>query len=311
MGNWQQVVIENGKVGNSATGSYDYETDLPVTGFIGKISLRSRVNKAATSVYTMTNVKVVGNESDTIKSMAGILAQKLYTQFDNKKVLTATSASSAIMRETDGAISAGLATGDHTVDAVYELNFGRYRGDTLCMLPAFAYSTLKLKWTSNIGTAALDAAENFYVICDVYVPSPGEFSGKTVFVLKDNEIKRETYTETSGFKDVTLPLGNYLRRLMLFVETGASDIGSFQLRLNNGSEIPLADLFTDSTIVDMTEYGLTSQDTVCTILDLDRTDDLSKCINLAAYNDAKLRLDLVGAGTYAVVMCEVVPINIQ
>lgn len=314
MGKWDKVVVESTMAGNLALGAHDYETDLPISGFIGKLTLIATVDKAVTSVYTMTNIKVEGNGKDVLKSMAGILAQKLYTQFDNRKVLTATSAASAVMRETDGAISAGLATGDHTVYPAYEINFGRFQGDKLCILPAFAYDTLKLKWTANIGTAALDAAETFTVVADVYTPDPGEFSGKTVYILKDNEIKRETYTETTGFKDVKLPLGNYLRRLLIFAETGASDISGFQLRLNNGAEVPQADLWRNSSITDMTEYNLASQDANCTILDVDRSDDLSNSISLKpehGINDAKLRLDLAGAGTYSVVMCEVVPIQLS
>ncbi len=311
MGNWQKVIIESSKVGNLADGSHDYETDLPVSGFIGSVTLNAQVDKAATSVYTITNVKVIGNESDVLKSMPAILAQKMYTQFDEKKQLALASATNAIMRETDGAISAGLATGDHTPFELVKINFGRFKGDLKCMLPAFAYQNLKLKWSASVATAALDAAENFEVVCNVYVPSPNEFSGQTVFILKDTEIKRETYTETTGFKDITLPLGNFLRRAMIFVESGKADVSAIELRLNNGAEIPLSDRFGVSTIDDMTEYHLVAQDTHCTMMDFDLSGDLSKCINLAAYNDAKIRLTLAGAGTYSVVMSEVVPVKLE
>lgn len=314
MGQWIDVIIENGKAGTAAQGSHDFDTDLPVNGLIGKITLLATPNKAATSVYQITKISVEGNGTDMLKSMAGIQAQKLYSQYDNHTQLTTTSGAAAIMRESDGAsgaISSGIATGAHTVTGVYELNFGRFKGDLLCALPAFAYKTLKLKWTESVGTADLTGATSFVVTASVYIPTPGEFSGKTLYILKDTEIKRDTYTATSGTIDVTLPLGNFLRRLMIYAEAGVSDISGYSLRLNNGAEIVRSATWTQSVIQDRIEYSLPANDLVYTVLDMDDADSLEKALNLAAYNDAKLRLDVAGAGTYSVVMCEVVPIQIS
>lgn len=289
MGEWLKTILEDHTaIADAATSK---TIDLPTSNMIGKVDVRlSGTGGSGTPDVEplITKVEVIANGSAVIKSLSNADLRRIAT-FDTGVVPEVTNAT-------------GAATG-----VTVPVNFGRYVHDLLCMLPAKIFKTLQLKLsfgTLIAATGFVTGTVKLDVVCEEYVSNDDPLSK---LILKDTEI--ESHTSAAAVKDVTLPLGNRYRRVMVFCTNGQDDLTMIQVRINNGAVIPLATRFDNSTYEDSLEYLLQTAFTDVTMIDFDKRKDLSGCLVSSRFNDLKLRYSEAAGSTIRTVACEVVSIR--
>lgn len=286
-GQWLRTKVIDAKAETVAiTATYTDTINLPKTNFIGNILVALKMVRVATGTVIVDKIEVVGNGAATLISLTGVELQKIMT-FDYSNIQQPVSAAAAWNLQ-DGVAAAGT----ETVIQPYMISFGRFIGDTLCMLPAKLFKTLQLKITYSTAVAAMTSI-SLYVTVDEYV---SDEDPATKLILKKTEI--ESKATGTGSIDFDLPLGNAYRRLMLYASV-CTTVSDISLRANNGAEIPYTDNYDMIAIMNMYDYEMMG--TVYTTLgdnildnyimiDLDRSDTLSKAIDTTNLNDLKLRV---------------------
>ena len=289
MGEWLKTILEDHTaVADAATSK---TINLPTSNMIGKIDIRISGDGGAGTPDVealVTKVEVIANGSAVIKSLSGEDLRRIAT-FDTGVVPEVTNAT-------------GAATG-----CTYPVNFGRYIHDLLCMLPAKIFKTLQLKLSFGTLIAATGYATGTVkcdAVCEEYVSNDDPLSK---LILKDTEV--ESHTSAAQTKDITLPLGNRYRRVMVFCTNGQTDLTEIQVRVNNGAVIPLTTRFDISCNEDSWEYLLQTAFTDVTMVDFDKRKDLSGCLVSSRFNDLKLRYSEAAGSTIRTVAQEVVSIR--
>lgn len=266
-GQWMETLVENQRAtysGSAATGSGTITVDLPKANMIGDVHVRLATTGTGTVAQTVSKIEVVGNGSHVIKSYSGAQVRAL-SVFD--------------MANYPASTAGGTTDSDD-----FWIQFGRFNGDELCMLPAKIFKTLQLKITwSATGTTV--TAQVLDVMCNEYVSDDDALEK---LILKDTEI--EAKATGTGYTDFELPLGNLYRRFMLIVGT-ATTVTDFALRVNNGASIPISGLFPNYLSKNFQDYELAATFTDTILVDLDKDDSLRKVLDSAGMNDFKLRLN--------------------
>lgn len=262
-----ETLVENQRAtysGSAATGSGTITVDLPKANMIGDVHVRLATTGTGTVAQTVSKIEVVGNGSHVIKSYSGAQVRAL-SVFD--------------MANYPASTAGGTTDSDD-----FWIQFGRFNGDELCMLPAKIFKTLQLKITwSATGTTV--TAQVLDVMCNEYVSDDDALEK---LILKDTEI--EAKATGTGYTDFELPLGNLYRRFMLIVGT-ATTVTDFALRVNNGASIPISGLFPNYLSKNFQDYELAATFTDTILVDLDKDDSLRKVLDSAGMNDFKLRLN--------------------
>ncbi len=233
----------------------------------------------------MNWIDIIGNGAAQLVHLSGAQVQRIM-KFDFANPQQTTSGDLLI----NVADATATAANSEVSTQPYLVNFGRFIGDTACLLPAKLFKSLQLKINYTIGTADLSSLA-LYVSTDEYV-SDDEPTSK--FILKKTEI--ESKATGTGDVDFDLPLGNAYRRFLLYIGT-LTTVTQVSLRVNNGAEIPFTDDITNLRIMNAYDYEFLTTVTLGTcydanyiMIDLDRADTLTKAINTANYNDFKLRV---------------------
>jgi hypothetical protein len=129
---------------------------------------------------------------------------------------------------------------------VFPIEFGRYFGDQMAMLPAKLFRTLTLRWTNVFpisatlgfatGTARADVLEYEWVSDD---------PPQSKIILRETEVTQFTTVATGASRQPAggLPLGNLITKILLHeyqhaVDDGV-DISFVRLGINNFAEIPI------------------------------------------------------------------------
>lgn len=299
-GQWLRTKVVDAKAETVAiTATYTDTINLPKTNFIGNILVALKGVCVATGTITVNKIEVIGNGAATLVSLSGAQIQKIMS-FDYSNRQMAVSAAGVNLG--DGIAAAGT----ETVYMPYIISFGRFIGDTLCMLPAKLFKTLQLKITYSTAVAAWTSLA-LYVVVDEYV---SDEDPATKLILKKTEI--EGKATGTGDTDFDLPLGNAYRRLMLYV-SACTTVTTISLRANNGAEIPYTDDWSLIQIMNLYDYEMmgTTYTTLgmnwtdnWVMIDLDRSDTLSKAIDTTNLNDLKLRVSRGATTTTAVLVAE-------
>lgn len=246
-GRWLKTVVAKQVVFGADSGTVSI--NLPKSNFIGSLMLRienvngSTSNRSETIESGITKIEVIGNGSKVLKSYSGLecrkLAQYLYSDLPPAEETQAGSA---------------------TQWSLFPIMFGRFFGDEDYILPAKLFSTLQLKitwsftdsttvgWTTSESNAKYDITINEYVSAD---------NAKSKKLLVETEINSFT-SAASGNKDVELPLGNRYRRIMVrayeaAIEDG-TDITDYELRINNGAQVPMSNTWNQQQLEDALLY---------------------------------------------------------
>jgi len=196
---------------------------LPRSEFISQIILRIQGENGDTSnTITASNletieattekIEVIADGNKTIKSYTGEICRKFATYRDG------------VVPPHDHSQTANFQQ-----YATFPINFGRFAGDELCVLPAPMYGSLDLKFEYDFGTVSDTAGFNpdddqeKYDVWVTCAPLTGDYESKRVLV----EAKKEDYTSTaSGDKRIELTVGDniWLRQLLVHCyETGIED----------------------------------------------------------------------------------------
>lgn len=139
------------------------------------------------------------------------------------------------------------------------IRMGRYKHDPVMMIPAYLFSSLKLKLTFGTliattafatGTVALD------VFGDEMVVDRSDSPDGDMFMQKIVEVESFT-AAASGDKRVQLQRGHMIA--CLYVRAAGTDgttVSRMSVKLNNGALIPLTETWLKSQADDIVEYKL-------------------------------------------------------
>jgi len=246
--NWLHTMVDSGTAQTSDSATYKQK--LPTSNFIGNINLRCKatVNNAGNDadfahlfIDQIDKIKLVGNGSSVIVDLEPKELQKIMTPI----------------------IGACPAQNRTSVEAEYEwvdlpIVMGRYKYDTEYILPAQLFKRLELQVEYSMETSdpAWDTGTfTPYVSVDEYISSKDPLSAK---IIKRTQV--ENGTTKSGTIDVDLPLGGIYKRIMVMVEdedaADGTDVTQVQLRVNNGSELPLTEAWDILQQINKDEFNL-------------------------------------------------------
>lgn len=303
-GQWLRTKITDAKSETATQGTFTDTINLPKTNFIGTILVQMRRTAAGThgsSTLTVNYIDIIGNGAAQLIHLTGAQVQKIMT-FDYANIQQTVSGN--LMLNVGDAVA--TATNSEVSTQPYMINFGRFIGDTIAILPAKLFKTLQLKVNYTVGTADLTSLA-MYVSVDEYVSDEDPASK---FILKKTEI--EAKATGTGDVDFDLPLGNAYRRLLVYAGT-MTTVTQYSLRANNGAEIPFTDDAQALKIMNMYDYELTAgtyttlgqfYDPNWVVIDLDRADTLAKAIDTSNLNDLKLRVSRGATTTTLVLVAE-------
>jgi len=255
MGKWLTTIVVDGK--SAGTSSGVVKEDLPISNFLSKVIVTFSVSGTSPTV-TISKAEIIANGSITLKSLSGAEARILSTYRDG--------------------VAPNGSEGSSSVTEI--LNFGRFNGDTLCILPAKAFKTLVLSLTYTFGgtvTSSSYTVETVEWVADEDV--------KSKIILKETEI--ETKASGTGNADVKLPLGNKYRQIWL--NGTIANMGQISLRLNNASEIPVTINATTLNYENQRHAQLASALSTDVCIDLDWTETLTDLLDSYQYNDVVVR----------------------
>ena len=229
--NWLRTKIIDG-VAETSNGKTK-PISLPTSNFIGNIRLRcgATVNNAGNDadfahlwLDQIDKIKVVGNGFATIVDL-------------KPKQLR------AMMTPVYGSIPGYNFTQVEAETSWVDLPicFGRFPYDKQYILPAKLFKTLNLEVEYSMETTdpAWDTGTfTIWAECDEYISNDDPASKR---IIRRTEV--ESGTTSAGNIDVDLPLGNVYKRIWCQSDDNnvaeGTSITDVQLRINNGSEIPL------------------------------------------------------------------------
>lgn len=234
-GIWKKTILSDAVL--LAADSGTVTIDLPRSNFIGNIMLLVENTNGSTSNIAaaekieenITKIEVIANGSFVVKSYRGVECRKL-AQF--------------VFGELPPADESQAASG--VQHCMFPILFGRYLGDEEYILPASLYSSLQLKITwsftdsTTAGYTTSETNAKYTITINEFVSTDSKLSKK---ILVETEIESFT-SAASGNKDINLPLGNRYRRIMVRAYEAAIqdgvDITQYELRINNGAQVPMA-----------------------------------------------------------------------
>jgi hypothetical protein len=281
-GQWLTQMLANQDSLGTASVTKTY--DLPKSNFIGSIGMRIAMT-GTTPTATLAKVEVVGNGVATILSVSGANLQK-------------------IMQLESGNAPSGA---DGAAAATYKINFGRERvyRDTDFILPAKLFKTLQLRleWTFG-GTVTASALD---IWTDEYVSNDDAYS-KWINKL----IEQHSFTcSASGYDTKDLSLGALLRKMYIAAAgTDGTTCSAVEVRVNNGAEIPFYNRWLCVQEDNLAECDINASAVVANMIlvDFNKSNDFSKSLNTAAFNDLKIKLYVGSAQVVKIITKEAVSI---
>lgn len=282
-GRWIQTVLSQDVAVGADSGTITVD-NISRSNFIGSMWLSFVDTNGATSNLTecieetTTKIEVIGNGSVVIKSYDGTMCRKLAQMHSKKIPFRDRTSHTSLVQE-----------------ALFPIEFGRFPDDEMCLLPAKLFSTLQLKFTwagTDAATEWDDPAANrkYTIMMREYVSNDDPYSK---LILKDSEIESFT-TVASGNKDIKIPLGNRIRKFLIYCYEAAvadgTDITNFELRLNGGASVPISGRWKEQQYINAYQYG-----------GLDSSEGFETYVGAAAATDiatrnSKLRAVLVNSG---------------